>query len=258
MITEGGAHLAFDKVSKRFADGTLALDAVTFSVRRGAFCVLLGPSGSGKSTLLRTVNGLTTPSQGQIRIDGEPITARSLPGIRRRVSMIHQHFGLVDRASVAENMIGGALAQIPTWRALTGLYPDLYKHRACELLAAVGLEPEHLARPAGALSGGQRQRVGIARALMLDPEIIIADEPVASLDPKVSQDILELLRSAAQARGVTVLCSLHQVDLALAFADQIVALRRGRIIHDGPPEALSPPAIARFYDAPSKIAEPCA
>ena len=169
--------------------------------------------------------------------------------------MIHQHFGLIDRASVAENMIGGALAVIPTWRALTGLYPLPYKRKACDLLAAVGLEPDHLRRSAGALSGGQRQRVGIARALMLDPEIIIADEPVASLDPKVSHDTLNLLRQAAQARGVTVLCSLHQVDLALEFADQIVALRQGRIVHDGPPAALSGSAVARFYDAPLQPVE---
>ncbi|MBU4432801.1 MAG: phosphonate ABC transporter ATP-binding protein [Alphaproteobacteria bacterium] len=241
--------MAFDGIGKRFADGTQALDGVTFNVRRGAFCVLLGPSGSGKSTLLRAVNGLTSPSQGEVRIDGQPITAQSLPSVRRRVSMIHQHFGLVDRASVAENMIGGALAAIPTWRALSGLYPLPFKRKACDLLATVGLEPDHLRRPAGALSGGQRQRVGIARALMLDPEIIIADEPVASLDPKVSRDTLNLLRQAAQARGVTVLCSLHQVDLALEFADQIVALRQGRIVHDGPPAALSGSAVARFYDA---------
>lgn len=256
MSSDIDDHLVFDGVGKRFSDGVQALDGVTFGVRRGAFCVLLGPSGSGKSTLLRAVNGLTTLSQGEVRIGGEAIDNRSLARLRRRVSMIHQHFGLVDRATVAENMIGGALAVIPTWRALTGLYPARHKRKACELLAAVGLDPEHLRRPARALSGGQRQRVGIARALMLDPEIIIADEPVASLDPKVSRDTLQLLRQAAQARGVTVLCSLHQVDLALEFADQIVALRQGRVVHIGASADLSPGAIARFYEASPPLAEP--
>jgi len=251
-------HLVFDGAGKRFADGVQALDNVTFGVRRGAFCVLLGPSGSGKSTLLRAVNGLTTLSQGEVRIDGEAISSRSLAQVRRRVGMIHQHFGLIDRASVAENMIGGALAVIPTWRALTGLYPSRHKRKACALLDAVGLEPQHLRRPARALSGGQRQRVGIARALMLDPEIIVADEPVASLDPKASRDTLELLRQAARARGVTVLCSLHQVDLALEFADQIVALRKGRTVHIGAPNDLSPRALARFYEASPPSAESCA
>lgn len=249
-------HLVFDNVGKQFPDGVQALASITFGVPRGAFCVLLGPSGSGKSTLLRTVNGLTTLSQGRVLIGGEPVDRRSIARVRRRVGMIHQHFGLVDRASVAENMMGGALAVIPTWRALAGLYPAHHKQKACQLLAAVGLEPEHLQRPARALSGGQRQRVGIARALMLDPEIIIADEPVASLDPKVSRDTLELLRQAARARSVTVLCSLHQVDLALEFADQIVALRQGRIVYTGASADLSPGAVARFYDAPPPLREP--
>lgn len=243
-------HVRFARVSKRFDDGTRALRDVSLEVARGAFCVLLGPSGSGKSTLLRTVNGLAVPTNGQVFVDGVEVGPATLKTVRRQVSMIHQHFGLVERASVAENMIGGALAVIPTWRALAGLYPPALQRKACELLEAVGLGPEHLRRRVGELSGGQRQRVGIARALMLDPEIIIADEPVASLDPRVSQDILGLLRQAARERGVTVLCSLHQVELAVAFADQIVALRQGEVVFDGTPAALNVARIAEVYAAP--------
>ncbi len=248
MTTSKPAHVAFRAVSKTFPDGTQALKGVSFDVARGAFCVLLGPSGSGKSTLLRCVNGLATPTCGEVFIDGQAVTDKGLPEIRRKVSMIHQQFGLVDRASVAENMMGGALAEIPTWRALLGLYPDHFKTKACELLQSVGLSPEHLQRRAGDLSGGQRQRVGIARALMLDPQIIVADEPVASLDPRISQEIMELLRQAARLRGVTVLCSLHQVALAREHADQIVGLQRGALIFDSPVENLSDDDFSAIYD----------
>ena len=248
MTASQPTHVAFRAVSKRFADGTQALKGVSFDVARGAFCVLLGPSGSGKSTLLRCVNGLATPSLGEVRIDGQAVTDKVLPDVRRKVSMIHQQFGLVDRASVAENMMGGALAEIPTWRALVGLYPDHFKAKACALLQSVGLSPEHLQRRAGDLSGGQRQRVGIARALMLDPQIIVADEPVASLDPRISQEIMELLRQAARLRGVTVLCSLHQVALAREHADQIVGLQRGVLIFDSPVGNLSDGDFSDIYD----------
>lgn len=249
-------HVAFARVSKRFDDGTLALREVSLEVARGAFCVLLGPSGSGKSTLLRTVNGLAVPTGGEVFVDGAVVGPATLKSVRRKVSMIHQHFGLVERATVAENMIGGALAAIPTWRALLGLYPPAMQRKACALLEAVGLGPEHLRRRVAELSGGQRQRVGIARALMLDPEIIIADEPVASLDPRVSQEILRLLRQAARERGVTVLCSLHQVELAMEFADQVVALRQGQVVFDGPPAELNLARVAEVYAAP--VLERCA
>ena len=135
MTATQPAHVVFRAVSKTFPDGTQALKGVSFDVARGAFCVLLGPSGSGKSTLLRCVNGLATPSSGEVFIDGQAVTDKVLPDIRRKVSMIHQQFGLVDRASVAENMMGGALAEIPTWRALLGLYPDHFKTKACDFIS---------------------------------------------------------------------------------------------------------------------------
>lgn len=252
MSTE--PHIAFEGASKRFADGTLALDDVTFVVPRGQVCALVGPSGSGKSTLLRAVNGLTSLTGGTVRIDGALVDAAHLPQIRRKVGMVHQHYGLVDRASVAENMIAGAIAEIATWRALLGLYPTAYRAKACTLLDEVGLSPEHLTRRVSELSGGQRQRVGIARALMLDPEILVADEPVASLDPRVSVEALDLMRREAQARSASVLCSLHQVDLARRFADRIVALRAGRLMFDGPAAAFDEAAALSIYGSAAEAA----
>lgn len=239
--------VAFDGVAKTFADGTRALAGVSFGVGSGEFCVVLGPSGSGKSTLLRAVNGLTVPDAGVIRIGGCALSPRTLNDLRRRVAMIYQHYALVERATVAHNVMAGALAGMPVWRAMLGLFPARDRRKACELLAAVGLEPAHLIRRVGELSGGQRQRVGIARAFMSDPQVILADEPVASLDPQTSRDIMGLLRSEARERGATVVCSLHQMDLAAEFADRIVALRQGEIVFDGAPAALTAAAKSHIY-----------
>ncbi len=244
-----GPHVAFIGASKRFPGGFEALAGVTFDVPRGQFCALVGPSGSGKSTLMRAVNGLTELSAGEVRVGGVRVEAASLPDVRRRVGMAHQDFGLVDRASVAENMIAAAAADFGTWRALLGVYPAAARSRACKLLADVGLSPEHLARRVSQLSGGQRQRVGIARAFMRDPQILVADEPVASLEPRASDEVLALMRNAARARNVTVLCSLHQLDLARRFADRIVALRAGQLVFDGPAAAFDTAIASRIYGA---------
>ena len=239
--------LVFEGVAKAYPDGVAALDGVSFTVPDGQVCVILGPSGAGKSTLLRCVNGLVLPSAGRVLIDGTAVGPKTLPRFRPSIGMIHQGFGLVARASVAANVVAGALPRVSTWRALAGLYPRPYQRKACDLLADVGLAEIHLRRRAGELSGGQQQRVGVARAFMLDPAVVLADEPVASLDPQTSADILALLVREARARGSTVLCSLHQIDLALRFADRIVALRAGRVAFDGPPAALAPRVIARLY-----------
>ncbi|WP_425450081.1 phosphonate ABC transporter ATP-binding protein [Virgifigura deserti] len=239
--------LAFDSVEKRYPDGTVALRSVSMQVPQGEFCVILGPSGAGKSTLLRMVNGLVAPTGGSIVVDGIPVEEKTLPRIRPRIGMIHQQFNLVLRSSVATNILSGALPAISTWRAVTHLFPERYRRRTCELVAAVGLGEEHLRRRVSGLSGGQQQRVGIARAFMLDPAIVLADEPVASLDPKISRDILSLLKRESRDRGTTVLCSLHQMDLAREFADRIVALRGGEVAFDGEPADLDEAATDSIY-----------
>ena len=212
--------IRFNHVGKRYPDGTRALDEVSFEALPGEFCVILGPSGSGKSTLLRCVNGLVAPDEGEVAIDGEVVCPSSLARLRPKVAMIHQSFHLVSRASVAANVISGALPLISTPRALAGVFPSHFTQKACALIDAVGLGTEHLRRRVSSLSGGQQQRVGIARAFMLDPAYVLADEPVASLDPHASVEILQLLASQARERRATVLCSLHQVDLAKRFADR--------------------------------------
>jgi phosphonate transport system ATP-binding protein len=248
--------LSFRAVGKSFRGGVRALDAISFDVRPGEFCVLLGRSGAGKSTLLRTVNGLTDLSSGEVIFDGRPVTPKTAVEVRRRVSMIHQQFNLVPRLSVAANVLSGALAAQPWWRSAANWYPAPLRAKAWSLIKRVGLGEEHVFRRVQDLSGGQQQRVGIARAFMLDPELILADEPVASLDPKVSRDVLTLLHSAARERGAAVLCSLHQLDLAQEFADRIVGVHGGQVVFDGKPAALTRDVVERIYEMGPREGEP--
>ncbi len=251
----------FDNINKMWPDGTKALSDISLEIPRGQFCVILGPSGAGKSTLLRAVNGLMTPTQGQVRIDGTTLSLSTQKQLRRRVAMIHQHFNLTSRLSVASSVLSGLLPAVSTARALSGWFKPAHRRKACELLQRVGLTPTHLKRRAGDLSGGQQQRVGIARAFMLDPEVVLADEPVASLDPKISRDILTLIRDAAKEHNTTVLCSLHQIDLAREFGDRIVGMRDGRIVFDGTPDEFTDERVQALYhgahwEDPPKKAEP--
>lgn len=244
----GGIHMIrFEGFCKVWPDGTRALEDISLEIPKGQFCVILGPSGAGKSTLLRAINGLTTPSAGRVLIDGCELNAATLRRTRARIGMIHQHYNLIVRMSVAYNVLAGTLPQVSLVRALARWFTPEQRRRACELLARVGLAPEHLHRRAGELSGGQQQRVGVARAFMLDPKIVLADEPVASLDPKTARDILALIRDAAAERGATVVCSLHQVDLARAFADRIVGLRAGRLVFDGAPSEFTDDRFDELY-----------
>lgn len=253
--------IKFQSLSKAWPDGTQALSNITLDIPRGQFCVILGPSGAGKSTLLRAVNGLMKPCEGSVSIDGVTLSHATERDLRKRVAMIHQHFNLTGRMSVAANVLAGMLPVVPTVRALLGWFSPAHRSKACMLLEQVGLAPLHLHRRAQELSGGQQQRVGIARAFMLDPEVVLADEPVASLDPKISRDILALIRDAARVRGATVLCSLHQIDLAREFADRIVGLRDGRIVFDGAPDAFTDARVEALYqgahweDAPAHEAD---
>ncbi|MCL2635014.1 MAG: phosphonate ABC transporter ATP-binding protein [Betaproteobacteria bacterium] len=239
--------IEFNHISKLWPDGTKALNDISLEIPRGQFCVILGPSGAGKSTLLRAVNGLMQPTHGQVCIDGTPLARGTQKQLRRRIAMIHQHFNLTSRLSVAASVLSGLLPVVSTIRALTGWFKPEHRRKACGLLQRVGLTPTHLKRRAGDLSGGQQQRVGIARAFMLDPEVVLADEPVASLDPKISRDILTLIRDAAREHNTTVLCSLHQIDLAREFGDRIVGMRDGRIVFDGTPAEFTDERVAALY-----------
>ncbi len=239
--------LRFDNVTKRYPDGTEAIRDFSLHVPRGQFCVLLGPSGAGKSTLLRLLNGLTRPSAGEVALAGETLTDRTLPRLRRKVATVHQQFNLTPRLSVALNVLAGALPQVPWWRAALAWFPAPLRAKACHLLAEVGLTPEHLPRRVSELSGGQQQRVGIARAFMMDPAVLLVDEPVASLDPRIARGILQLLRRQSRAHGATVLCSLHQPELAREFGDRIVAVSHGRLVFDGAPHEFTDPVCENLY-----------
>ena len=227
--------------------GTRANHNVAFDVPRGQFCVLLGPSGAGKSTILNTVNGLVMPTQGRVLLADEPVTLKNLAEVRSRIGMIHQQLHLVPRLSVLYNVLSGLLPVTPTWKALLKLFPEDQQRKACKLLEEVELEEKQIYRRASELSGGQQQRVAIARAFVNDPDVVLADEPVASLDPTVSRQVLGLLRAASRHRDTTVLCSLHQVEFAIEFADRIVAFRAGKVVFDDRPSALTSDVLQRIY-----------
>ncbi len=232
----------------------LALDQVSFEVPKGQFLAVIGLSGSGKSTLLRCINRLIDPTSGSIVWDGVDITAASddeLRRIRRKIGMVFQHFNLVHRSSVLTNVLAGRLGYVnPVWSMLNR-FPKEDIEKAMQKMARVGIEDKARQR-ADALSGGQQQRVGIARALMQDPEMILADEPVASLDPVLAHSIMQYLEQINHEDGVTVLCSLHFLDLVHRYADRVIALNEGRLVFDGLPKEIDD---QKFKDIYGKDAE---
>ena len=228
---------------------TSALEGVSLSVQPGEIVVLLGLSGSGKSTLLRHVNGLETPSKGDVLSLGESVNAlrgRALRSLRGRIGFIFQQFELVGALSVLENVLTGGLATLGGPRVGILTYPRAMREKALGHLDRVGLLDFAYQR-ADNLSGGQQQRVAIARALMQDPEILLADEPVASLDPESSSQVMALIREIAAERSLTVICSLHQVDLALSWGDRIVGLRGGQVVLDTRTDDLSREEVMEIY-----------
>jgi len=239
--------LELKSVSRVFPDGTRAIDNISIDIKRGEFCVLLGPSGAGKSTLMGMVNGLVTPSQGDVILDGEKITLRNIKNLQKRVSMIHQQLNLVPRSSVLHNVISGKLHAIPAWRSMFNLFTESDQRRACKLLHEVNLEEQHIHRRVSALSGGQQQRVAIARAFISSPEIVLADEPVASLDPTISRSVLSSLKHTSRKLNAAVLCSLHQVEFAIEYADRIIALRQGRVVYNGSAKKMTESILRDLY-----------
>jgi len=226
-----------------------ALSGVSLSVLPGEIVVLLGLSGSGKSTLLRHVNGLETPSEGDIVSLGESVNAlrgQALRALRGRIGFIFQQFELVGAVTVLENVLTGGLATLRGPRVGILSYPRALREKALGHLDRVGLL-DFAYKRADTLSGGQQQRVAIARALMQDPEILLADEPVASLDPESSGQVMALIREIAAERSLTVICSLHQVDLALSWGDRIVGLRAGKVVLDTHTEGLSREEVMEIY-----------
>ncbi|MEZ4612460.1 MAG: phosphonate ABC transporter ATP-binding protein [Caldilineaceae bacterium] len=241
--------LRIENLTKVYDNGVRALTDVSFTVPAGQFCAIIGLSGSGKSTLLRCINRLIEPTSGRIIFDGVDVTAANgaeLRRTRRRIGMVFQHFNLVHRSPVITNVLAGRLGYTsPVWSLINRFTnDDMAKARA--QLDRVGLADKADNR-ADALSGGQQQRVGIARALMQDPRLILADEPVASLDPVLAHSIMRHLEEINQEDGVTVLCSLHFLDLVHAYADRVIALNEGKLMFDGPPEEIDDRKFKDIY-----------
>ena len=234
-------------VAVTYPNGTVALQPTRLDIAAGAFTVLLGPSGAGKSTLLRSMNGLVRPTQGQVlTAEGTPIL-RALRAHRARTGMVFQQHQLIGRLTALGNVLTGRLGYHSGLRSLWPL-SRAEKRLALEALDRVGLLDRALHR-ADQLSGGQQQRVGIARALAQQPRLILADEPVASLDPATAARVLELLHGICIADGISAVVSLHQIEFARRFADRIIGLAAGAVVFDGPAHALDDDAIARIYGA---------
>ena len=241
--------LEVKNLTKVYDDGTVALKDLSFTVEDGEFLVVIGLSGSGKSTLLRCINRLVEPTEGQILWDGEDITAadqEELRRIRRGIGMIFQQFNLVKRLSVMTNVLTGRLGYVSTWRTMLGRWPKEDRERAMRSLELVGIAGKANSR-ADELSGGQQQRVGIARALMQEPRLLLADEPVASLDPATSHSVMKYVELLNQDHDVTILCSLHFLSLAREYGTRIIALKAGELVFDGKPKEIDDQRFEEIY-----------
>ncbi len=240
--------LRIQNLTKTYPNGTQALKNVSFDIKDGEFLVVIGLSGSGKSTLLRCINRLIDPTDGKIFWDDTDITAASpaeLRNIRRKIGMVFQQFNLVKRSSVITNVLSGRLGYVSPWLSLVGVWPEDERQKALKSLERVGIADKAYNR-ADALSGGQQQRVGIARALMQDPKLILADEPVASLDPVLSHSILQYLEQLNK-EGITVICSLHFLDLVHRYATRVVALKDGVKVFEGSAKEIDRAKFKEIY-----------
>jgi phosphonate transport system ATP-binding protein len=243
------ALLEIRDLVKVYPRGTRAIDGISLDIRRGEFVVLIGLSGSGKSTLLRCINRLVEPTSGKVIFDGTDVTlasSRDLRRIRRRIGMIFQQFNLVKRSSVFANVLAGRLGYRSPWRTIASKPSREDVALAFENLERVSILEKAYVR-ADALSGGQQQRVGIARALMQEPQLMLADEPVASLDPATSHSVLRYLEEINKTDGITVICSLHFLSLARRYATRVIALKAGRVAFDGKPLEIDEHRFKEIY-----------
>jgi phosphonate transport system ATP-binding protein len=246
--------IEFKHVSKVYANGTVGLKNINLAIGAGEFVVIVGLSGAGKSTLLRSINRLHDISEGEILINGKSITAASgqeLRHVRRDIGMIFQNFNLVKRSTVMRNVLSGRVGYHSTFRTLLGLFPKPDLELAMQALERVNIKEKAYVR-ADQLSGGQQQRVSIARALAQEAKIILADEPVASLDPLTTRQVMDDLKRINQELGITTIVNLHFIDLAREYASRIIGLRAGEVVFDGPAKAATDQVFAEIYGRPIK------
>ncbi len=241
--------LSLRNLDKQYKTGDRALKSISLEVPKGQVMALIGPSGAGKSTLIRCVNRLVEPTSGSVRLGDMELTSLGAGGLRRarrRMGMIFQEYALVERLTVMENVQSGRLGYVGFWRSFLRRYPQSDVDEAFRLLERVGLD-DMVDKRADELSGGQRQRVGIARALIQDPDLLLVDEPTASLDPKTSRQIMRLICELCEERELAAIINIHDVMLAQMFAQRIVGLQLGEIVYDGPPDGLSSEVLTQIY-----------
>ena len=248
--------IIFDHVSKVYPNGTVGLDDVNLTIRDGEFVAIIGRSGAGKSTLLRSVNRMHQISSGTLTVNGVDVSSlsgKSLRRFRRGIGMVFQSFNLVTRTTVIKNVLSACVPDMPFWRVLLGAFRKEDKIKALESLDKVGILDKAYMR-ADQLSGGQQQRVALARTLTQGPQIILADEPVAALDPVTAKQVMQDFVRINQEMGISILLNIHHVELALEYADRIVGIRAGRIVYDGPSANVDQTVLDAIYgdDSPAE------
>jgi phosphonate transport system ATP-binding protein len=252
-LKEAMDAIRIERLSKTFNNGRKALDSIDLRVQEGEMVALIGASGSGKSTLLRHIAGFVAsdPAPSHVTLLGRPIQqngkiVREVRSIRRDVAFVFQQFNLVGRLTVLTNVLIGALSRVPLWRRLIGRFPRDERSLALNSLSSMGIG-EHANERASNLSGGQQQRAALARALVQRARIVLADEPIASLDPESARRVMELMQALNREHKLTVMVSLHQIDIAMKYCARTVALRDGRVVFDGPSERLTPAVLRDLY-----------
>lgn len=247
--------LKIKNLKKTYSNGVQALKGVSFDVKKGEFLVIIGLSGSGKSTLLRCINRLHDPTSGEIIFAGKDAaklqTTSEIRSLRKKMGMIFQHFNLIPRHTVLGNVLVGKLANTSTWKSMLGLFSETDKAEAMKYLKLVGIaEKAHIR--ADQLSGGQQQRVAIARALTQNPEVLLADEPVASLDPATCHVVMDYLRKVNQELGITIICNLHFLSLVRIYATRVIALKDGKLVYEGDPKNIDQAWFEKIYGEGAK------
>jgi phosphonate transport system ATP-binding protein len=241
--------IVFDHVSKVYPNGTVGLDDVNLTIQDGEFVAIIGRSGAGKSTLLRSVNRMHQITSGTLTVNGTDVSTlsgKSLRRFRRGIGMVFQSFNLVTRTTVIKNVLSACVPDMPFWRVLLGTFRKADKLKALESLDKVGILDKAYMR-ADQLSGGQQQRVALARTLTQDPQIILADEPVAALDPVTAKQVMEDFVRINREMGISILLNIHHVELALEYADRVIGIRAGRIVYDGPSANVDKTVLNAIY-----------
>ncbi|OIJ21285.1 phosphonate ABC transporter ATP-binding protein [Anaerobacillus alkalidiazotrophicus] len=241
--------LQTNSLGMTFPDGTRALNNINLTIRKGELVSIIGPSGAGKSTFMRSINLLNKPTEGTIMFEGEEVSkakGKKLRLIRRQIGMVFQHFNLIKRSPTYQNVLHGRLGYMSSFKGGLGRFSEEDTRQALNILRRVGLEEQAFKR-ADELSGGQQQRVGIARAIAQSPSLLLADEPIASLDPSSSENVMNYLKTVCEEDGLTSIVNLHQVDFAKKFANRIIGIKAGEVIFDGSPKELTDGIINYLY-----------